>query len=109
MKTTLNLHDFREAFRQMNRTDNFSYEGLEVLFDGLEQYAEETGEEVELDVIALCCDFCEMTAEEIQRDYSVDYDAEDEDGLQDSVEAFLWDNTWVLGQTNTGTYVFREF
>ena len=43
MHQSINLHDFREAFRIMDRSNNFSYDGLKVLFDGLEQYEEDTG------------------------------------------------------------------
>ena len=56
MKTTVNFYDFKEAFEQM-RPDNFTRDGLVALFDYLEEYEESTGHEIELDVIALCCDF----------------------------------------------------
>ena len=59
MKTTVNNYGFHRAFETMNRTTNFSYDGLNALFDYLEEYEESTGEEIELDVIALCCDFTE--------------------------------------------------
>jgi hypothetical protein len=109
MKTTINLHQFRDAFKRMGRTTQFSYEGLEVLFNGLEEYEEDTGEEMDFDVIALCCDFSEMTAEEIQRQYKVEHDVEDESDLQKCVEEFLNQNTWVLGQTESGYFIFRQF
>jgi hypothetical protein len=109
MKTTINLHQFRDAFYRMDRKDQFSYEGLEVLFNGLEEYEEDTGEEMDFDVIALCCDFSEMTAEEIQRQYKVEHDLEDEADLQKCVEEFLDQNTWVLGQTEAGSFIFRQF
>jgi hypothetical protein len=104
MKTTVNLHDFREAFRRMDRMTNFSYEGLEVLFEGLEEYEEDTGEECELDVIALCCDFCEMTEQEIKDSYNVDLEESSKDMYD-----WLSNQTWVLGQTESGSYVFRQF
>ena len=72
MKTTVSLHDFREAFRSCGRADQFSHEALEVLFDYLEQYEDDMGEELELDVIALCCDFSEDTAQDIASYYSID-------------------------------------
>ena len=59
MKTTVNEYQFTQAFTEMNRADNFSYAGLKALFNYLEDYEEDTGEEIELDVIALCCDFTE--------------------------------------------------
>ena len=58
MKQNINEYQFRRAF-ETSRPNNFSYEGLKALFDYLEQYEEETGQELELDVIAICCDFTE--------------------------------------------------
>ena len=44
-----NVYQFREAFRLAGRMDQFSYEGLEVLFDYLDNLSEDTGEPIELD------------------------------------------------------------
>ena len=74
MKQSVNLYTFRRAFETL-RPDNFSYAGQEALFNYLEEYEESTGEEVELDVIALCCDFSEYeNLEEFQKAYSADYE-----------------------------------
>ena len=54
MKQTVYLNDFINAFQKI-RPDNFSYEGLEQLFEYLESYEEDAQEQIELDVIALCC------------------------------------------------------
>ena len=62
---TIDLYQFREAFRAYNRMDNFSYEGLEVLFDYLDNLSDDIGEPIELDVIALCCEYYESSIEEI--------------------------------------------
>jgi hypothetical protein len=51
------VHQFREAFRLAGRMDQFSYEGLEVLFDYLDNLSEDIGEPIELDVVALCCNY----------------------------------------------------
>ena len=55
MKQSINIYDFRRAFKTYDR-DNFSYEGLKALFEYLEEYEDDTGEELELAVIALCCE-----------------------------------------------------
>ena len=68
MKTTVSESEFRDAFRNI-RPDNFSYAALGELYQWLEQYEDDTGEEIELDVIALCCDFCEYTIDELQSEY----------------------------------------
>ena len=43
----------------MGRGKQFTYEGLNALFDYLEEYEDGTGETIELDVIALCCEYTE--------------------------------------------------
>lgn len=58
MIKTINFYEFERAFKE-RRADNFSYEGLRALFDYLENLEEQTGEPLELDVIALCSDFSE--------------------------------------------------
>ena len=72
MKDTINKDQFRNWFRsseQYRRT--FSYEGLSALFDYLEEMEESTGEELEFDPVALCCEFEEYdTFEEFQEDYN---------------------------------------
>ncbi len=60
MIKTINFYDFDNEFRNMGREQQFSYEGRKALFEYLEQYEEETNEKVELDVIALCCDYREF-------------------------------------------------
>ena len=68
---TLNVHDFRQAFIDYNRGEQFTYDALTALFEWLEELAEDTGTPYELDVIALCCEFTEYTdLEEIQANYS---------------------------------------
>lgn len=56
MKTTVNFSQFCDSFSDQY-TNNFTYAGKRALFDYLEQYEEETGEELELDPVALCCEY----------------------------------------------------
>ena len=73
MKQPIDVYGFRRAFERTDRKDQFSYEGLEALFNWLEQYEEDIGEEMELDVIAICCDFSEYESlEEFHKDYDAD-------------------------------------
>ena len=60
MKQSVNNSDFHTAFNQMGRGDQFSYEAKSALFEYLEEYGQDTETEIELDVIALCCDFSEF-------------------------------------------------
>jgi hypothetical protein len=74
MKQSINEHKFRDAFHKMGRGEQFSYDGLTSLYDYLEQYEDDTEQEIKLDVIALCCDFTEYDSlAEFQEDYGEDY------------------------------------
>ena len=56
------------------RPNNFSKAGLFALFDYLEQLEDDIGEETELDVIALCCEYAEYDSlAEFREDYGEDY------------------------------------
>jgi len=57
MKQTVSHNNFIDAFRAMDRVNNFGFDGLTALFKHLEEYEEETNEEIEFDVISLCCDY----------------------------------------------------
>lgn len=59
MKQTIDFSQFCDSFWDTYK-NNFSYEGKRALFDYLENYEEETGEEIELDIVAICCDYTEF-------------------------------------------------
>ena len=72
MFTNVSEYDFKEAFKI--RKSNFSYEGLNALYEYLTNFEEETGKEIELDVIAICCDYSEYKDfKEFQADYGKEY------------------------------------
>ncbi len=74
MKQIVKLEDFRNAFERMDRKNNFSYSGLEALFDYLICLEEDLDEENELDVVALCCEWTEYEdIEEFQCNYGDEY------------------------------------
>ncbi len=101
MHQTINVHQFRDAFRNMGRGDNFSYEALGILFDFLEEFEEARGTTMELDVVALCCDFNEMSWREVADNYSVDLSAcEDDDERANAVREYLKDSTIICGEFN---------
>ena len=73
MINTVSQNDFVDAFRR-SRPNNFSYEGLLALFDWFEMLEEDCNEKIELDVIAICCDFSEYeNLKEFQNDYGDEY------------------------------------
>lgn len=108
MKTTVSRYDFERAFVDAGRKDQFSYEGLNALFDYLEDYEDSTGEEIELDVIALCCDYYEDTPEAIAANYKIDIKGMDEDEIVDAVREHLMDNGAYCGEF-PGGFVYSSF
>lgn len=61
---------FTDAFHNAGRGEQFSYQGLETLFNMMTQTEEDTGVEIELDPIAFCCDYAEYESlEDLQEDY----------------------------------------
>jgi hypothetical protein len=58
MKQTVYLEDFRKAFKD-TRPNQFSHQGLNSLYDYFQNLEDDIGEELDLDVIAVCCDYCE--------------------------------------------------
>ena len=94
MKQTITESQFRDAFRDI-RPNNFSYAALGELYEWLEQYEEDTEQEMELDVIALCCDFSEYTLEELENDYGYLAEGEELETLEEWAD-FLNDHTFVI-------------
>ena len=56
---TVTEDSFIRAFDRMGRGDNFSINGRRALFEAYEQLAEDLGEPIMLDVIAICCGWSE--------------------------------------------------
>ena len=56
---------FDSRFRDYKRQDQFSPEGFRAIFNYLTKRAEDSGKPIEVDVIAICCDFHEDTIETI--------------------------------------------
>ena len=108
MKTTVFFSEFRDYFHKI-RPDNFSYQGLRVLFDYLEEIENSCGEESELDVIGLCCEFSESSWEAIASDYSIEIDeTENDDEQKVQVLDFLADQGVLVGETDN-SIIYRNF
>ena len=106
MKTTVSVLQFLEAFRRYDRFDQFGSAALRSLFSYLEELEEETGQEIELDVIALCCNYSVRTVEEIAIDYDIDISGMDEDEARDAVLEYLDNNTSVVDDDCNGSTIY---
>ena len=106
MKQTVNFYNFTDAFASMGRESNFSYEALGLLFNFFEELEACSDEEMELDVIGICCDYCEMTLEEYVESYSPELP--DEYDI-DTIVEILENVTCFVGKTEQGTVVFQAY
>ena len=106
MIQTVNLSDFHNAFDAI-RPNNFTYEGLNRLFEYFEQLEDATGEAIELDVIGICCEFVEMNMQEVIESYDIDVDY-DADVYQQVID-YISDNSIFVGDTSEGNFVFVQF
>jgi len=61
---------FKDEFKAL-RPDNFSDEALEALYDSFIEM-EEAGEPMELDVIAICCEFSEEPLSDVLENYGLE-------------------------------------
>ena len=107
MHTTItHASQFRDAFRSVGRSDQFSYEALGLLFD----YFEDNAPDMELDVIAVCCDYSEDSVDDIIEHWSieVDTDASEERKMHEVME-WLQNNTQVVGCTSSGIVYCSSF
>lgn len=92
----------------MGRENQFSYEGLGILFDYLEECERDCGEEFELDVIAVCCDFAECHWADIANDYKIDLsDIDNDDDKCRAVGEYLNDEGYLIGEVEGG-FVYRQ-
>jgi hypothetical protein len=107
MKTTVSVYDFHQAFKEIRPT-NFSYAGLNILYDYFEEYERDTGEELELDVIAICCDFTEDTWQNIAESYDIDLTEAELGGEKyEIVKTYLEDQGALIGEVDGG-FVYRN-
>ena len=103
MKTTLTTS---QAADILYRDENagWTYHGARALVEYLEQYEDETGEEMELDIVAIRCDFSEY---ESALDCYAQYE-ENTDG-QNEGDALAWleDHTSVI--SFDGGIIIQDF
>jgi hypothetical protein len=109
---TLTKSSFIDAFKHSSRKDQFSYEALEAIFEYMEEYSANTGESIELDIVAICCEWSESHWSDIARDYSIDLndfaDDEDDDERIQAVYETISEQTTMLDLGN-GNFVFVQF
>ena len=112
MKQEISESEFIQAFETMDRKDNFSYEGRQALYSYLTELEDDTGQEIELDVIAICCDYNEYEdVEEYLKDYSTDEerkDFDDDEEFNDAVKEEITDKTTLI-KVGTEGFIIQAY
>lgn len=115
---TVFFTDFLDSFKGAGRDDNFTYEGKRILFDYLEALSEDMGEPVELDVIALCCEYEELSIDDLIETYpDVEEDIkdgvvclDDERGITDILSYYtMVCGSYYCEEQDTTVFVFQSF
>ncbi len=101
MKTIVSEFQFVEAFRLCGRESQFTVPARRALFAHLEDYEKSTCFELELDPIAVCCEFAEhSSAIAASKEYGQSFESESEalDWLQDRTQVVEFDGGLVIQQ-----------
>lgn len=80
MKQTVTEYQFVEAFRHAGRESQFSVPARRAIFAHLEDFEHDSGTELELDPIGICCDFAEYpSALEAAKAYGLELRGDDDE------------------------------
>ena len=104
---TVSANDLYHLACKMNRGENFGYNGWRAIGDYLESLSDDLGEDVEIDIISICCDYSmEESIEDVFMEFSHEHgidlptmeewgDMDDEERLE-TIEKFLQKSTAVV-------------
>ena len=108
MKTTLSTTQATDLLMEVEAfgTCKDAYSLCYSMAQYLEEYEESTGEELELDPIAIRCEYRDITLDEAVSDYQIPPHLIDND---DHVLAWLEDLTTVIETDIENTYIIQEF
>lgn len=100
----LSSSDLYHMACRMGRGEQFGYKGWQALGDYLEQLSEDIGEDIEVDIVGICCDYSSVdSAEDWWEEYgeysdiySEEWEEMDEDEKLQAIEDYLNDRTSVV-------------
>ena len=83
---TVNPSELYDIAHKMGRGSNYGYDGWRAIGDYLEELSNDTGEDIEIDIIAICCEYCFAgSADEFYNDYEkMDLTEEEWEDMEDS-------------------------
>lgn len=106
MYTQVTKHSFIEAFRSSpTYKDNFSYEGLEALYDYLTEIEDQQWTQIQFDMVATCCEYTEYSS---AMDACTIVSNETFEDNESALE-YLRDNTNVITIEGTDRIIIADF
>ena len=104
MKANVTQWEFEDRFKQSDTyKNNFTHSALKALYEYLTNIEDDIGEEIEFDMIALCCEYSEYkSAFEAASEYGYNVDQldaevmEGEEELEKNATEWLEDRTQVI-------------
>ena len=101
---TISASDLYNMAFRMDRGNNFGYDGWLAIGDYLEQLSEDTGENIEVDIVGICCEYSMSEGvSDWWKEYGVysDIDSDEWEEMDDkekleAIENYLQENTSVV-------------
>ena len=100
---TINEQQFIDAFIDAGHWNSFSRDALIMLYEHLEELSDDTGEDMELDVMAICGDYAQRHLDDVREALELDENA-DEDEILEALEY----HTTVVGIIDD-TVVYMDY
>ena len=102
MYTRVTKDNFRDVFLSSdNYNENFSYDGLNALYDYFSKLENELNESIEFDYISIAGEYSELTIEELRDSYSLDKDID--------VIEYLQKNTIVIEIEDSDRVIIQDY
>ena len=106
MYTRVTKYNFRNTFLTSAYSENFSYSGLTALYDYFSELGDDLCESIEcesieFDLIAIACEYSELTIDELRDNYSIDKDID--------VIEYLQENTIVIEIENSDRVIIQDY
>ena len=101
---TINASDLYNMACRMGRGHNFGYSGWLAIGDYLEQLSDDTGENIEVDIVGICCEYSMAeSVEEFWQEYGKyssidadDWEEMDDEQKLEAIEEYLQNNTSIV-------------
>ena len=106
MYTRVTEDNFRNTFLTSDYSENFSYDGLTALYDYFSELEADLGEPIEcefieFDLIAIVCEYSELTIDELRDNYFLDKDI--------NVIEYLQERTQVIEIEDSDRVIIEDY